>query len=73
MDSSRLVSISDAASSLAVSEAYIDKFIKLGLVTPVKDGRTEKLTSYGFRRLMRIIDMYEKSFSTDYIETALNH
>ena len=73
MNNSQLVSINEVADSLAISVALIDKFIRLGLVTPVTEGRASKLTPYGMRRLTRIIDMYEKSFSADRIEQALNH
>ncbi|KAA3611132.1 MAG: hypothetical protein D8M58_14250 [Calditrichaeota bacterium] len=73
MQNPQLISISDAANSLQVSEALVDKFIKLGLVKTIQDGRLPKLTPYGIRRLTRIVDMYDQSFSTEKIENALNH
>jgi Mn-dependent DtxR family transcriptional regulator len=73
MQNSHLVSISDAANSLKVSEALVDKFINMGLVSTIQDGRLPKLTPYGIRRLIRIVDLYEQSFSPERIEMVLNH
>ncbi len=73
MQNVQLISIADAANSLKVSEALVDKFIKMGLVSTIKDGHFFKLTPYGIRRLTRIVNMYEQSFSTERIENALNH
>lgn len=73
MQNSQLLSIADAADSLQVSEALVDKFIKMGLVTTIQDGRFTKITPYGIRRLMRIVDMYDQSFSPESIEKLLNH
>ncbi len=73
MQDSLLISITDAANTLKVSEALVDKFIKLGLVSTIQDGFSTKLTPYGIRRLTRIVDMYDQSFSTDRIENLLNH
>ena len=73
MQNFQLISIADAANSLKVSEALVDKFIKLGLVSTIQDGHFIKLTPYGIRRLTRIVDMYDQSFSTERIEDLLNH
>ncbi len=73
MQDSLLISITDAANTIKVSEALVDKFIKLGLVSTIQDGHSTKLTPYGIRRLLRIVDMYDQSFSTDRIENLLNH
>jgi hypothetical protein len=73
MNHHNLYSIDDAARQLAVSKALIYKFIKLGLVIPAeKDMVKPKLTPYGLRRLMDIVDLYEKSYSTESIEAMLN-
>lgn len=68
-----MYTISEAAGNLGVSEALIRKFIMLGLITPVNDGYAAKLTSYHFRRLTRIVDLYEKSYSPESIESILNY
>ena len=73
MEKVHLISITDAADSLQVSTALIDKFIKLGLVKTIKDGTFTKLTPYGIRRLTRIVDMYDQSVSMEGIEEVLNH
>lgn len=73
MQNADLISIADAAHSLEVSEALLDKFIKWGLVATIQDGRFRKLTPYGIRRLTRIVDMYEQSYTQERIEKALNH
>ncbi len=67
-----LIPINEAAKSLAVNENLIVKFIHQGLLFPVNDGATQKLTPYGYRRLARIIDLYEKSYSTESIESIIN-
>lgn len=67
-----LYSLPDTATRLGISEAVIDKFIKKGLITPVADASTPKLTPYGLRRLTRILELYEHSCSLDHIERALN-
>jgi hypothetical protein len=68
-----LTSLTEAAQSLEISISLVNKFINLGLVNTVKDGNFKMLTPYGFRRLSRVIDLYEKSYSPDSIEAALNH
>ncbi len=68
-----MYTISEAAGNLGVSEALIKKFITMGLLTPINDGYAPKLTSYNFRRLTRIVDLYEKSYSPESIETILNN
>jgi len=68
-----LVSISEAANSLEISEAVVDKIIERGLLPTIKNGASNMLTPYGIRRLTRIINMYAQSFSTENIEKALNH
>ena len=73
MHLSHLHTITDTAVHLGISEALIIKFIKKGLVTPVKDATAPKLTGYGIRRLSRILDLYERSHSLDNIEQMLNH
>ncbi|MCB0281966.1 MAG: hypothetical protein KDF60_05245 [Calditrichaeota bacterium] len=71
MDSVNLLSVSEAASSLQISEDLVQKFIQMGLIATVKEGHSKKLTPYGMRRLMRAMDMYEKSYSTENIERLL--
>jgi len=73
MQNTQLLSITDAANSLNVSKALVDKFIKMGLVKTIKDGHFTKLTPYGIRRLMRIVDLYDQSISMEGIEKQLNH
>jgi len=73
MKNSGLTSLTDAAQSLEISISLVNKFINMGLVNTVKDGNFKMLTPYGFRRLSRVIDLYEKSYSPDSIEAALNH
>lgn len=73
MYQTQLHSIPETAHSLGVSEALVERFIKKGLVTPVEDVTAPKLTEYGIRRLNRILELYENSYSFDTIEKALNH
>ena len=73
MSDSRLVSLADAAETLEISVALINKFIRLGFVKTVKNGQFKMLTPYGIRRLSRVVDLYEKSYPTAYIEAELNH
>jgi len=68
-----LYTIPEAAGNLGVSEALIKKFVSQGLVTLVNDGMAPKLTSYNMRRLIRVVDLYEKSYPMDSIESMLNH
>ncbi len=70
---STLQSISEAAYQLGVSVALIEKFIKKGLLIPIQDETTLKITAYGFRRLARILDLYEHSYPLDRIEYMLNN
>lgn len=72
MQRSNLHTISDSAVQLGISEALVSRFIKKGLITPVHDATTPKLTSYAIRRLSRILDLYEQSCSLDHIEQKLN-
>jgi len=68
-----LYTIDDAARQLAVSKALIHKFIKMGLVIPdMSDPEETTLTPYGLRRLTYVVDLYEKSYSTESIEVLLN-
>ena len=73
MNNSRLTSLSEAANSLEISLSLVNKFINLGLVKTVKTGNYNMLTPYGFRCLSRIVELYEKSYSTDSIKAVLNH
>ncbi len=73
MYQNQLHSIPETAHSLGVSEALVERFIKKGLVTPVNDVTTPKLTEYGIRRLNHILKLYENSYSFDRIEKALNY
>lgn len=73
MEDLRLTTLVDAANSLEISVALINKFIRLGLVKTVKNGHYNMLTPYGFRRLSRVIDLYEKSYTPARIEAELNH
>lgn len=68
----RMFSIQEAASNLMVSEAFVDKFIKKGLITPINDGRAPKLTSYHYHRLLKAMELYESSYSYESIEAMLN-
>lgn len=70
---SETYSIPEVANDLKLSEDLIKKFIKKGLIIPVNDGLALKLTRYNIRRLLKIVDLYEKSFSTDSIEYIINH
>ena len=70
---SETYSIQEVANDLEVSEDLIKKFIKKGLIIPVNDGLSLKLTRYNIRRLLKVVDLYEKSFSTDSIEYIINH
>lgn len=70
---SETYSIAEVATDLKLSEDLIKKFIKKGLIVPVNDGLYPKLTRYNIRRLLKIVDLYEKSFSTDSIEYIINH
>ncbi len=73
MNHHHLYSIDDAAKKLAVSKALIYKFINMGLVIPAeKDPSKPKLTPYGLRRLMDIVQMYEQSYSPESIESIIN-
>lgn len=73
MESSRLITLTDAADSLEISVALINKFIRLGFVKTVRNGQFKMLTPYGIRRLSRVVDLYEKSYPPAYIEAELNH
>ena len=73
MYSANMYTIPEAAFNLGISIELVTKFINLGLVTPVKDGKALKLTSYNFRRLLRAVDLYEKSYSPENIEALINH
>ncbi len=67
-----LYEISEAAYQLGVSVDVIKRFIRMGLVFPVnKQGM--KLTRYGIRRLKTVLDLYEKSYPLERIESVLNH
>ena len=70
---SETYSIAEVAKDLKLSEDLIKKFIKKGLIIPVNDGLSPKLTRYNIRRLLKVVDLYEKSFSTDSIEYIINH
>lgn len=73
MFNSKLISLTEAACLLEISEPVIVKFIKRGLISSVLRGNARMLTPYGIRRLTRIVDMYEKSFSIELIEKELNN
>ncbi len=73
MASQNLYTLNEAADQLAVSQDLVAKFISRGWIVPVEDGKRQKLTPYAFRRLNRIIDLYERSYSLERIETLLNH
>jgi len=73
MNKSQLTSLEEAANFLEISVSLVNKFLNLGLVQTVDSGSYRMLTPYGFRRLRRVIDLYEKSYSTETIEAALNH
>ena len=68
-----LLSISEAASYLNVSEALVQKFINMGLVKPVVRNKKIKFTGYNLRRLISAVDLYEKSYSPDTIEFMLDN
>ena len=63
----------EAASNLGISVALIQKFIKKGLIIPIEDDKAPKLTAYGLRRLMQVVDLYEKSYPMEKIERLLNN
>jgi len=65
--------VPEAADNLAVSEAVVNKFIKKGLVPVRKKGGLKLLTPYAYRQLVRILDLYERSYSTDGIEQMINN
>ena len=73
MSNSRLTSLTEAANFLEVNVSVVNKFVSMGLVATVNDGRFEMLTPYGLRRLRRVVDLYEKSYAPDIIEAVLNH
>ncbi len=68
-----LLSISEAASYLNVSEALVQKFINMGLVKPVVRNKKIRFTGYNLRRLISAVDLYEKSYSPDTIEFMLDN
>lgn len=71
--SGNLLSIEDAAYNLQISEELVLKFIESGIVKPIIESSTMKLTSYNLRRLSRAIQLYEQCFSFDKIELCLNN
>lgn len=73
MYQSNLYSLNEAAMNLGISLDLVYKFIQMGLITAVNDGQAPKLTSYNMRRLIRVIDLYEKSYSPDRIEFMINN
>jgi len=73
MNDHQLYTIDDAAKQVAVSKTLVNKFINMGLIIPAKsDMETPTLTPYGLRRLTYVVDLYEKSYSAESIETLLN-
>jgi len=68
-----LKTIKDAAISLEISEELVLKFIKLGIVKPIFDSSTVKLTGYNLRRLSQALKMYENSFTPEAILARLNN
>lgn len=72
MNNMELYSINEAADTVAISADLVDKFITLGLIKTIKDGNSDMLTSYGVRRLSKLVELYESSsFCTENIERAL--
>lgn len=67
-----LTSIPEAAGFLNVSEAYVNKFIELGLVIPVRKKSETLLTKYNLRRLIQAVELYEKNFPPETIEFMLD-
>ena len=67
------ISIRDAANSLNISEALIQKFIRLGFVKAVSRKNSVQLTGYNFRRLIKALDLYEQNVPTETIENILNN
>jgi hypothetical protein len=68
-----LISIKDAASNLDISEELVFKFIHLGLVKPIVESSSMKLTKYNMRRLTQVIDLYEQCYPPETIEFRLNN
>ncbi len=73
MQNIQTYTVPEAADNLAVSEAVVNKFIKKGLVPVRQKGGLKLLTPYAYRQLVRILDLYEKSYSTDGIEQMINN
>ena len=65
--------IPEAANNLAVSEAVINKFINRGLIMVRQKAGAKILTPYAYRQLVRILDLYEKSYPADGIERLINN
>jgi len=65
--------VPEAANNLAVSEAVVDKFIKRGLVLVRHTAGHKILSPYSYRQLVRVLDLYEKSYSATGIEQVLNN
>lgn len=65
--------ILEAANNLAVSEAVINKFINRGLIMVRQKAGAKILTPYAYRQLVRILDLYEKSYPADGIERLINN
>ncbi|GEM_PF-2350797 len=73
MHQANLYPLQEAAKNLGISESLIEKFIKKGLVIPIRDKKARKLTPYGLRQLRRVINLYEQSYSLDLIERLINN
>ncbi len=69
---SELYGLNEVAQQLGVSTEVVKRFIRMGLVFPASKNNM-KFTRYGVRRLQRVLDLYEKSYPLDRIETILNH
>lgn len=73
MHKADIFTIPEVASNLEVSELLVNKFINKGLIHPVEQGKARKLTGYNYRQLVRVIDLYEKSYPYESIDAIINH
>ena len=65
--------IQDAANNLGISIDLVEKFIQKGLVFSLQEDSNKILSAYNLRRLRKIVDLYEHSYSLDKIEHILNN
>ncbi len=73
LSTKKLLSIEDAAHNLQITEELVLKFVRSGIVKPIVDSSTLKLTGYNLRRLSQAIDLYEQCLTLENIEVRLNN